>query len=509
MSYKIFVAEDEPLILKDTIKKIQNLGSEFEVIGQAFNGEDALSDMASHQPDILLTDIRMPLMDGLSLISKVRMQYPNIICVVLSGYQDFEYARQAVRLGVNDYIVKPLNAENLFEILEKVRQKIDANRNGSVGRMIESIYNHEANIDSILALGYERAGLLHVCINNPLNRIPNRKEYYDKINQVWRQIELEKLLQDFTADKSFSWWIVNGKYPNEKVIVFGYNRTSKLKIEKVAKQICSTLENSPNYLTITIKQDISDFIDISAEFNTLRKKIINNSILGKTIIINESTSIKAGMEMLMVFSEEEMKLETFIKNNQIKLLKKELSSLITSWDNRCISFRVLEINLRNIMRVVVRGINIRGTLDPDDVVADILMECNTIEAVKFNMIAEVERIIVAGKEENISDNSVLAEKIRKYIEANYSEKISLLVLADLYGLTESNLCKVFKKYANETPIDYLMKIRIEKAKKFMKENPEIMLKDIAEMTGFSDQYYFSRTFKAWTNQTPSEYKNSR
>lgn len=509
MSYKIFVAEDEPLILKDTIKKIRSLGSEFEVIGEAFNGEDALSDIASHQPDLLLTDIRMPLMDGLSLISNVRQQYPNIVCVVLSGYQDFEYARQAVRLGVEDYIVKPLNMDNLLETLKNVTQKIDDIKNDKISRMIESIYNHESNTDNQVSLGYEMVGLLHICINNPLNIIPNRKEYFDRVNQLWGQIELEKLLGDYVADKPSSWWIVNGKYANEKIIVIGYTQTCNLRLDHIAKQICSKLTNNDNYLTIAISENLSEFTDISEKFDAIRKKILNYSILGKTKIINKDTSKKTGMELLMVFSEHEMKLETFIKNGQIKLLKNELATLITAWDNNYIPFRVLEINLRQIMRVVVKSMNTSGTLDADDIVSGILLEASTTETVKSNVIAEVERIVTARMEENNADNAVLAEKIRKYIESNYREKISLQILSANFGLTDSNLCKVFKKYKNQTPIDYLMHIRIEKAKEFMKEYPDIIVKDIAEMTGFSDQYYFSRIFKAITNQTPSEYKSSR
>ena len=101
------------------VKKINSISDDFQVIGQVFNGEEALDLIQNCRPDIVFTDIRMPIMGGLELIKILYQQYPDIVTVIISGYDDFEYARSVLQYKVFDYLLKPIKKEELMQTLNK------------------------------------------------------------------------------------------------------------------------------------------------------------------------------------------------------------------------------------------------------------------------------------------------------------------------------------------------------------------------------------------------------
>ncbi|HBF39224.1 MAG TPA: DNA-binding response regulator [Firmicutes bacterium] len=126
---KVVVAEDEELILNHIIKKIQAVDSDFLIVGAAQNGKQALEMVEEFSPDIIVTDIRMPVIDGLELLKNVSLNYPYIKTIVVSGYSDFEYAKQAIQYGVREYLLKPLESEELHKALAKIKISLEAEMN--------------------------------------------------------------------------------------------------------------------------------------------------------------------------------------------------------------------------------------------------------------------------------------------------------------------------------------------------------------------------------------------
>ena len=123
--YRIILVDDEEEVRKSIIRKIKWEENGFLVAGDAENGEDALEKIEALEPDLILTDIRMPYMDGLTLAERVRQKYPSMKIVIFSGYDDFEYAKQAIKLNVTEYILKPVNVEELTAILQKIKANLD------------------------------------------------------------------------------------------------------------------------------------------------------------------------------------------------------------------------------------------------------------------------------------------------------------------------------------------------------------------------------------------------
>jgi len=134
--YRVVVAEDEYFLLRGISRKINELCKGFTVIGEAPNGSAALELIEKLLPDIVVTDIRMPIMDGLELIRNVTHFYPNIKIIIISGYSDFEYARQALKLGVMDYLLKPLEDENLTDVFNKMEVILSSDNGPASGVLL-------------------------------------------------------------------------------------------------------------------------------------------------------------------------------------------------------------------------------------------------------------------------------------------------------------------------------------------------------------------------------------
>jgi YesN/AraC family two-component response regulator len=124
--YKTIVVEDESLIRRNISKKVSELHSNFTVIGEAMNGQEALKLIEEQLPDLVLTDIKMPIMDGLELAKQIFFGYPHIKVVIISGHHEFEYARKAIAYQVNDYLLKPVVSEELRNTLSRIELKLSA-----------------------------------------------------------------------------------------------------------------------------------------------------------------------------------------------------------------------------------------------------------------------------------------------------------------------------------------------------------------------------------------------
>ena len=128
MNYTVIVAEDEELLLNNLVQKVGKADPDFQVVGTAQTGAQALSLVEKLHPDLIITDIRMPVMDGISLLTRVGSQFPFIKFIITSGFSDFEYAKKAIALKVSDYLLKPVDPDELRESLQKIKRDFQISR---------------------------------------------------------------------------------------------------------------------------------------------------------------------------------------------------------------------------------------------------------------------------------------------------------------------------------------------------------------------------------------------
>ena len=184
MSYKIVIAEDEELQLNSLVKKVEKFCPGFTVVGTAQTGSQAYKLICEKSPDILISDIRMPVMTGIELMEKARIMFPELQFIIISGFSEFEYARSAIRLQVSDYLLKPVETEELQKALNKIRLKLQeraqeesAAFNGdsenktaeqvafAVIEYLQHHYNEEVNLNQIAsALHYSPSYLTKIFV---------------------------------------------------------------------------------------------------------------------------------------------------------------------------------------------------------------------------------------------------------------------------------------------------------------------------------------------------------
>lgn len=143
VKYRVIVAEDENIIAKNIAKHIEAENQNFKVIGIYSNGEDAFEAIKEQLPDVVFTDISMPVMTGLELASKIHESFDHIRCVILTGYADFEYAKEALHYNVEDYLLKPLNLEELKKVLKKLELSLPAITGNVKDSSADSSYSPE------------------------------------------------------------------------------------------------------------------------------------------------------------------------------------------------------------------------------------------------------------------------------------------------------------------------------------------------------------------------------
>ena len=167
--YRVFVAEDEPAALNHILTLIELKCPRFEVAGTADNGRTAFEQLEKLRPDVLITDVRMPLMDGIELVCKVKEKYPSVLSVIISGYQEFDYARAAIQAGVCDYLLKPVKPSAFQDCMRAIRGKLDKSYYTLRNRMLHKISTADTDIIDKIEFsrifseeGYYEIGRAHV-----------------------------------------------------------------------------------------------------------------------------------------------------------------------------------------------------------------------------------------------------------------------------------------------------------------------------------------------------------
>lgn len=208
----VVVAEDEELILNNIIKKIHMANMGFRVIGSAQHGKEALELIEKFPPDVLFTDIRMPVMDGLELIKEVSSKYPYIIKVVVSGFNDFKYAQQAMKYEVKDYLLKPLKKVELIDTLERIKIAYNARQNTLKENVLKTKNNHS----------YSSAEIAHMV------------ELYIKENYA-QDINFDLISQNFNFNSSYLSKIFTkhiGENPSKYLMSLRINKAKSLLLKQ-------------------------------------------------------------------------------------------------------------------------------------------------------------------------------------------------------------------------------------------------------------------------------------
>lgn len=499
MNFKILVADDEYYARKVLVMMLEKSGLPILVEGDFEDGEEVIEYLQENEADIIITDIRMPNLDGLELAKYVQEHLPKCAVVVETGYEDFQYAKKALRYHVKDYLTKPINESELLECIKDIlieKAKFDN---------LENINKLKGVVENL-----DFAQLIH-----------NKKLFDDMMPaDLWN---------------AHSWfYMVKGEVSNS-----GYQKIENyLQGKKNASNIQSWyFKNKGECILLFFCKEKMDFKACigEADFLQLRNSIGHNSWFGISGIHKERAEIeKAYRECIyainnrilindnLFFWKKELEITNLLEKETLEIFSKfiefgrihEAEKIIDKLFARCIKehaniyslynaviqlFSVLRNNYYNRCQVPAG----EGGYFLFDFKID-LYQFHTADELKeylFMILKEV------GEKNEEDENELLIENILGYLENHYADDITLNELAEhKYFVSVGHLSRTFKNKTGQTFSKYLTELRLKKAKEFL-INTDFDITDIATFTGYNDASYFTQIFRKSCGMTPSEYRS--
>lgn len=507
--FSVVVAEDEPIILDNIVTKIEQTDLNFKVVSTAMNGKDALGLIEQMNPDVLFTDIHMPVIDGLELIKQAKAIKPDLVIVIISGYNDFSYAQQGIRLGITDYILKPVKKELLLQtvtsIKNKLEQKIGNLENNIIEKMLNGIKPIEIPPESLKNKNYH----IHlICIGNLYTFTADvlDTDYYDRL---WSMIDFPKIV-DRCWDESASWWMIDDKIFNQKFLIVADSEQIANTTELMNAISSSLLDSVPVTLcTEETPIGLEHFRDTS---RILRSSIELNLLFCRSSLIVIRNRKPADRPAFHIDSVHMSSIKTLVNQQHFDSMQSELKHLFTYWETSNITQRMLEKQLINltIELMLMVGCEDNSTLvSIEKELCEIVAMSNHYDSLFSDVLVVLNSYLgdyIYPRKKGNDTAEELYNKLEEYIRTNMSEPITVSTLAEKFNFNSSYIIRVFKKYSGEPPMKFLTSIRINEAKRLIESQAGLDFKVIAEIIGYSEQQYFSRVFKNITGMSPSEYR---
>ena len=520
--YQVFVVEDELLIRQSIRNVIENMPGPYALCGEASDGEMALSMMQDLMPDIVLTDIRMPFLDGFELIRHAKAMMPWLKIVIISGYGDFEFAQKAISLGVDQYLLKPIRPPELMKAIEEMGRRIDADKQQrTAAHGYDSDEVHHALLQHFMQqLLYgglhtstllERAHALKLDIVRPCYQLV-LFSFGQEADYRLLQISVRNLMERLELPLYFF---------NEasQLTVLCYGRDQESLSEKVYQFIAilrHELRELCPVITTVVGHPVQRLSTVCQAYRTaadLLRKVYGVS-LGQVVDVSDAAQIAAEMiELGDPFGPEfQTRLQQATSADVPALVDEALDSPEGNrFNSTLMRYYALIDLLKMTARLVVKT---SPETDTKDVAArlsgehDIMTASSTLPAFRQAAIKLLQEA-VALREENLSamKYSHVISRAEKYVADNYCDpNISLISVARFVGLSAAHFSTVFSQTVGRSFINYLTAMRIERAKVLL-TSTSMKLSTIAMEIGYNEPNYFSHVFRKLEGITPKEYRN--
>lgn len=507
----VLVAEDEILLLRNMKKKILSVSQDFQITGEAFNGKEALEIMEKSCPDIVFTDIRMPIMDGLELAKTICEKYPSVYVIIVSGYDDFEYARTAIRYRVHDYLLKPLKMDALEKLLNSLKKKILENRKirfySALSQKLNSQpVSHPASADTEEEIpGFLKnrgfscflicLGSLHLHCQPLLEKAGHQ--------EPWENISWDFLFDDAALSLS-DYWVFPQQFSNIKLLL-----TENL-IQNPAEaaffiyhSLSAQLPGEKITLIFSHRPALSS--QLHNERILLRRQLFASLKIGHSAVIALSED-RPALPPAVLATSVINHLHSLIESNNSAGFAQTVRQLFTEWDEQQYSQQWIEKVLLQLFNLLQRCLYFSDE-DYERLHSSVFYALETspsLPAAAEPIISEFLYWISLNKSVPTEIEAVV-EEMDAYIRFHYKEAINISELAEKYHFNHSYLTRVFKKQKGQSPLKLINELRINDAGRLLLTT-SLSVREISEMLGFTDQHYFSRIFKDFTGLTPKEYR---
>lgn len=543
---KIFLAEDE-VVVRETIKRMipwEELG--FELVGEAADGEMALPLLIRQQPDLLITDIKMPFMDALTLARLAKKEIPGLKVVILSGYDDFNYAKQAIGIGVEDYLLKPITKNALIERLSEIRSRYEHEKTQKeyyekFQREMQA-YEKNSSRDFFEALVggsmdmmevYKRAEKLGLDIvaeaYNVLIFTMNCDEDFSGQRDEYSSWEAEslELLENFFAGHS-SAMLFRSNIFSYGVLLKGQRETIEENTRACVDEIRKILsrQDGRREWFLAVGQSVDRLSQIQKSYHTASRAFSQRYLYDENILYYDEmetmehpggqaeTEDNAYLQKVDVNALNPAILQKFLSNGlqeETENFVKDYFYAIGQEPMESLVFRnYVILNVRFSVISFIKGLgcdtNEMESADTEEVLAESGKNMESAIAYAKKMISQA--IEIRDQNSGNKNRSILKTAV-DFIDSHYmDEEISLNTVANVANVSSNHFSALFSQNMGQTFIEYLTSLRMNKAKELLRCTG-MRSSEIAGEIGYKDAHYFSYLFKKTQGMTPSDYRKAR
>lgn len=509
--YRVLIVDDEP-IQRAGITHLCNW-SEYgiEIVAQASNGQEALEAVEAALPHVVITDIVMPVMDGVELTRILRTRYPDIKVVVLSSYSEFDYVREVFKYGVTDYLLKPkVSAPELIALIQSLCGDIHLHvTDGKPARKDVSLLLGQwlsgAEDNGHLKAEALEAGEEHFHAGSYRMLAAGTGLLLSRTD--WTQNGLEQALPEL-AVKHLPFYAHSFVFlKQEAVLIVNYDDSEAESLLDGLRQFALEAKEKWTYVAFVQSHPFRSLAELRDEHDRLSPLLGKLLYFPRLALVPEERIGAGGRKAEL----DQSRFVSALRTLQIDEAATQLKALIDDIAEAC-SYD--EYSLKRLCQNMIY--TALSTLEPLKLPLselnssrlklfkgiDLAFDIRELEGIMSAFMDDVRKLV----RQTDQQPAPILQQIYDYVEANYESDISLADMAAKLHLNYSYLSSYFKQRTQENLTSYINRVRIDKAKQLM-HNHELSISEISRQAGFSDHNYFSKVFKKFTGMTPLEYRN--
>jgi two-component system response regulator YesN len=529
---KVILVDDETPVTSFLSKKILQMYPDYEIVGCAANGREAIELLETAEVDLLISDIKMPVMDGLELCKIANRRWPSVMIILISGYSEFDFAQQAMRSGVSGYLLKPIVNEQLKEMLESLSSKIQLRYEQN--KQLQAAANYEGRTSSWLTGNYLKSVML------------GRKPDINSCAGLFEKLSVKAPEGAFLAMR-FS------------VSPYDEDAEAETALADVTGLIAEDLRGY-SFIDTTSSSILLVPIEEPAEFcaivrETRAKVMANlppgvNGVKASAVFARDAAQLPESYYQMscMAFSENASQLSclmteycqpeygcAIITQNAFQYLAEICKyAKIVHWAVLSGNFLTIPSLIEQLYALYARNVSFRSCGEILFQIGSVCLSCFERDGKRTTWYSALEQLaekyggqsfttyqppqgfvsefveMLRGLDNSSGSTprtgSLIVENTKDIILSHYREPLSLSIIAEQIGVSANYLSNLFAKETGETYTKYLTRIRMNVAVHYIQTRRTMKISEIAEKTGFISSKHFLHTFKKYFGMTPSAYK---
>ncbi len=532
--YRIIIADDEADVRELLAKNINQSQTEFQVVATAENGREAIRLVKELKPDILVTDICMPFVSGLELIRQLQELEQPVKTVIISGYDDFSYAKQALTLGVTEYLLKPFSPDELYEVLEKIKTELERQKTmmNNIQEMKEQLKDSRQIFEEQVVRGLiqktmrpetvrKDAQTAGICLEQRLCAVGIMRIHENLQDQGRDMKDFLNVVKDTYFQKNCQTYVTRFHEKQLVILFLGDYRNAQTFRRAIKEGLTALEESLEKYYDLKagcivggIYEEWSRIPDSYKDAMSVWRGTLENS---DPVVFFEDLAIQSEKKQANAFErprELENQLLIHIQMGQEEKAEECLDDILHYYESMdvklgdFVSISLVEL-VFDISSTLVKAGG-QGQVWEDEDVVEYLKEhfaYGSLWDAKEVLQAYILRCCRQFASVNEKQGERIVFQVKELIEKHLGdEEFGLETVSSKLYFSHNYVRQIFKQIAGESFMEYLIRRRMETARELIK-NSTLKIQDVAGKTGYSNQRYFASCFKKYYGCTPTEYRN--